>query len=223
MNIGERVRQARLERHMTADALANASNLSKGFISQVERGLSNPSLDSLERITAALDIPLTALLEASEQAPAPSTGEAAWRPRLVPAGVISRRSPGLTRITAGEAGTVVLVDFQSGDRLGALPVSRKNASACCYVVRGEVVLRQDGVELRAGGGDTLVWNVAAVYELECVSPIGASLLLVIPSDCTLPELTRKVPVATRVTGSIPQGAPFSLVAMRARRNADPKD
>ena len=40
MQLGERVRSTRQERHLTVAALAEASNLTKGFISQVEAGKS---------------------------------------------------------------------------------------------------------------------------------------------------------------------------------------
>ncbi|HYO49075.1 MAG TPA: helix-turn-helix transcriptional regulator, partial [Chloroflexia bacterium] len=61
MELRERLRAARLERKMTVAELAEASMLSKGFISQVESGRSNPSLASLQRIASALGVPLASL------------------------------------------------------------------------------------------------------------------------------------------------------------------
>lgn len=57
MRIGERLRAARRERNMSLTDLARATRLSKGFISQVESGISNPSLASLHKLTAALGLP----------------------------------------------------------------------------------------------------------------------------------------------------------------------
>src|SRR5690348_12202629 len=58
MSIGERLKSARHERHMTLAQLAEASDLTKGFLSQVERGHSLPSLGSLRRLSSALDMPV---------------------------------------------------------------------------------------------------------------------------------------------------------------------
>src|SRR5688500_8848284 len=63
MDIGQRVRSERRKKNLTVAALAVASSLSKGFISQIESGRSRPSLDSLRRISAALDVPLSSMVE----------------------------------------------------------------------------------------------------------------------------------------------------------------
>lgn len=53
----------RHEKELTVEALANQCNLSSSLISQVERGLSTPSLDSLWKITQVLGISLIKLFE----------------------------------------------------------------------------------------------------------------------------------------------------------------
>ena len=47
MDIGERLRQLRLQRALTQEELADRCELSKGFISQVERNLASPSIATL--------------------------------------------------------------------------------------------------------------------------------------------------------------------------------
>ena len=47
MTLGERIHEARLAQRLTVAGLAGASGLTKGFISQVESGRSNPSIASL--------------------------------------------------------------------------------------------------------------------------------------------------------------------------------
>ncbi len=60
--IGTSVRRERKRRHLTVDALAKRSGVSFGRISELERGLGNPSLQTLQRIGRALDIPMPQLL-----------------------------------------------------------------------------------------------------------------------------------------------------------------
>jgi transcriptional regulator with XRE-family HTH domain len=56
IEIGARLRQARRDRGLTIDQLAQATGLTKGFLSQVERDLANTSVSSLLKICAALGL-----------------------------------------------------------------------------------------------------------------------------------------------------------------------
>ena len=54
--IGERLREARLQRGMTVRGLARSIDVSASLISQIETGKSSPSVSTLYAITAALNI-----------------------------------------------------------------------------------------------------------------------------------------------------------------------
>jgi len=54
MKIGERIKQLRIQMDLTQEELANRSELSKGFISQVERDLNSPSISTLMDILECL-------------------------------------------------------------------------------------------------------------------------------------------------------------------------
>ena len=60
MDIGERLRQLRLQRGLTQEDMADRCELSKGFISQVERNLASPSIatltDMLECLGSSLSL-----------------------------------------------------------------------------------------------------------------------------------------------------------------------
>ena len=45
MNIGEKLKQLRIEKGLTQMDLASRCELSKGFISQLERDLTSPSIE----------------------------------------------------------------------------------------------------------------------------------------------------------------------------------
>ena len=55
MDIGEKIKNLRLAEGLTQDELAKRADLTKGFISLLERDLQSPSLDTLELILNALD------------------------------------------------------------------------------------------------------------------------------------------------------------------------
>ncbi|MEQ4616861.1 MAG: XRE family transcriptional regulator [Corticimicrobacter sp.] len=69
---GARIRALRRTRKMTVNELALKAGVSVGMISQVERGIANPSLRTLERLRMALDVPLSDLLETDEEEAQPS-------------------------------------------------------------------------------------------------------------------------------------------------------
>jgi transcriptional regulator with XRE-family HTH domain len=56
--IGEGIRRERLRRGLTLAQLATQVNLTVSALSQIERGASDPSLNSLRRIAQAFDVPM---------------------------------------------------------------------------------------------------------------------------------------------------------------------
>jgi transcriptional regulator with XRE-family HTH domain len=52
--IGEKIKQLRIRTNLTQEELASRCDLSKGFISQMERGLTSPSIATLEDILECL-------------------------------------------------------------------------------------------------------------------------------------------------------------------------
>jgi len=66
MKIGEKVKDLRLAMNLTQEELATRADLTKGFISMLERDLTSPSLDTLELILNALDTPLGDFFEDEE-------------------------------------------------------------------------------------------------------------------------------------------------------------
>ena len=56
MNIGSILRQKRKELKLTLKAVAEKASISEGFLSQVENDVSSPSVDTLFKICAAMEI-----------------------------------------------------------------------------------------------------------------------------------------------------------------------
>ena len=50
MDIGARIRQLRNKNNLTLEELASRCELTKGFLSQLERNLTSPSISTLEDI-----------------------------------------------------------------------------------------------------------------------------------------------------------------------------
>ena len=54
--IGNRVKAARLRARLTQSQLAAAANLDQSAVSQIERGITGPSLGTLKALAAALGV-----------------------------------------------------------------------------------------------------------------------------------------------------------------------
>lgn len=66
LKVGQKIRAARKQRRLTLQRVAEATGLSIGFLSQVERDITTPSLSSLVTIAKVLDLPVSAFLEQPE-------------------------------------------------------------------------------------------------------------------------------------------------------------
>src|SRR6187551_986830 len=65
--IGEGIRRERFRRGLTLAQLASQVNLTVSALSQIERGASDPSLNSLRRIAQAFDVPMFQFLVGTSQ------------------------------------------------------------------------------------------------------------------------------------------------------------
>ncbi len=60
--LGLKIREFRRKLQFTLEQVAKSSGLSKGFLSQLERGIAQPSISSLKKIARALDVSLVELV-----------------------------------------------------------------------------------------------------------------------------------------------------------------
>lgn len=69
MLIGERIKQLREQKGLSQGDVEKASGLLRCYISRVEHGHTVPSLDTMERFAAALDVPLYRLFFSGDNPP----------------------------------------------------------------------------------------------------------------------------------------------------------
>jgi len=69
MQLGRKIRDLRLRRGLTVQQLAEATGLSKGFVSQVENGRTSPSLSTLQDLARSLETSVAYLVVEEDQAP----------------------------------------------------------------------------------------------------------------------------------------------------------
>ncbi len=67
------VRKLRVKRGLSQEALAVDAGVDRSYVGRIERGVENPTAETLERLAGALDVPVADLLavpKATEKPPA---------------------------------------------------------------------------------------------------------------------------------------------------------
>jgi transcriptional regulator with XRE-family HTH domain len=152
--VGVRIRELRTARGMTLTGLARSTGLSAGLISQVERGLTDPSLETLRRVARTLDVALFSLFREPD---AESEAVVVRRERRMqvssPHGGIryQRLSPGFGRLELLE-GTL-----EPGAASSSEPWSHPSEE-CVTVQEGQLVVEVGAQRYELGPGDSCYFD-----------------------------------------------------------------
>lgn len=66
-NVGKKIKQVRLRKKMTQQQIADICHISKSLLSKIENGQTTSAIATLSKISKALDVPLSWLLEDHEE------------------------------------------------------------------------------------------------------------------------------------------------------------
>ncbi len=150
--IGGRLRAARERLGLSLTEVAARTGLTKGFLSQVERDLTAPSVGSLVRLCDALDIAAGELLDGTsgpvvrqaERPPVQFGGQGVSEFRLTPSG--ERRF------------LVLQSDIAPGGGSGEDPYTLNTDVEFVYVLEGTLDVDVSGVTHRLAAGDALTFE-----------------------------------------------------------------
>jgi len=162
--VGARLRAIRAERGLTILELAAKAGVSAGLISQIERGGSNPSMKTVQRLRAALGVNLWDFLgeqEAAAEAGPPFVRRTGQRPRIVVGRtrlvkeLLSPRSDGSLRfmlVTLPPGGVSEEVLLGPGEKGG-------------YVLSGRVELSVEDRRAELAEGDSFGFDSQRPHQL----------------------------------------------------------
>ena len=159
MEIGNRIRRLRLQRGLTQEELADRCELSKGFISLLERDLTSPSIATLMDILESLGTDLKTFFGESgdekvvfgEKDISVKEDEACMRGCirwLVPSAQKNRMEPILVEL--GPGGETYEDDPHEGEEFG-------------YVFAGSVHLHLGSTKLRVKSGESFCFHPSTVH------------------------------------------------------------
>ena len=149
--VGGALRVRRQALGLTMQAVADAAGLSVGFISQAERGLAAPSLNSLSDIARVLRVPVAGLLDQTQPPIGDPPVGAGIRPRLrMRMGeVVFER---LTRPLPGGQLRAVVIHEPPGRRT---PPTQHEGEEMIYVLAGAFTTEIDGVPTVLEAGEAV--------------------------------------------------------------------
>jgi transcriptional regulator with XRE-family HTH domain len=176
--IGARIRFLRRQRGMTLDTLSSASNLTKSYVSKVERGLSVPSISTAMKIAESFDITVSQLLGEDEYEGAASIVRKNERPSFMRKG--SSAGYNYEMIAAPKKFKsmepfIMKPPLQFQDRR----VFEHAGEELIFVLSGSVEVELSGELVRLHSGDTIYFDAHVPHRTRSVGSKNASVLVVI--------------------------------------------
>lgn len=174
--VGEAVRRLRKQKGMTLQALAEASGVSLGMLSQVERGRSNPSVRVLSAIRVALDASLADLFD---EGPAPGGDpdfvRRSGRRATIDLGVVRKE---LLSTNGAHHLQLMILHIAPNGSSGEQPLTYA-AEKAGVVLRGELLLRVGENETVLNEGDSFAFDGVNPHSFVNVGASQAQVLWVI--------------------------------------------
>src|SRR5438309_9716822 len=147
--VGERLRAIRQLRRRTLKEVASAAGLSESFVSQLERGRTNATIATLQRLSAALGIEVSDLFTTG----APQQGVLRRGAReYVAWGELGRKA--LLTPKPFHSLEVVVARFEPGGSTGDEPYTHGDSEELLVVVEGGVQVQLGADVFALGTGDS---------------------------------------------------------------------
>ena len=172
--IGEGIRRERLRRGLTLAQLASQVTLTVSALSQIERGASDPSLNSLRRIAQAFDVPMFQFLVGTTQREIVVRSDR--RIRLT----FPNRELEYELVSADTSGEfeVLALSLRPQGTTGATP-NTHTSEECAIVLSGHVLAEVAGQEYDLWAGDSIKIHRELPHKFTNPTEAEAELLIII--------------------------------------------
>lgn len=174
--VGQKLRHRRKVRQLSISEVAERAGLSIGLLSQIERGLSTPSLRALNQICVALEMPLRWLFDADEGAEA---GEERVVVRLANRRRMDLGNAGMSKeiLSTDAIPQLQLIRFvlHPGAKSGTSPNPNATGAKAGTVLSGQLRLEVDGRTFILNKGDSFSFLASADYRFACVGDVDCEM------------------------------------------------
>ncbi len=163
MQIGARVKARRKELRLSLRELAQQVDLTASFLSQIERDQSSPSIESLRKISAALDVPIFFFLaESNGKSPVVRQDQRLRLNRSNSNLTFELLTPDLSRRMEA-----FLYEQDPGGENFARPL-REYTEQFVYVLQGQLEVQLGETIYQLGPGDTIYFEGPLLHRLVAV-------------------------------------------------------
>jgi transcriptional regulator with XRE-family HTH domain len=174
--LGRKLRLRRTIKRFSLQYVAERADISVGLLSQIERGLTTPSLRSLRQICTALDMPVGWLFDVPTSRQEDAVVRASAR-RTLDLGPKGMRKELLSpdEVTGIQ---MMRIEIRPGGAWGE--ASRNESGAKCGIVMsGTLALELDGIVHVIGPGDSFAFDATRLHRFWCEGQEAADLLWVV--------------------------------------------
>lgn len=176
MEVGKRIAQLRNKRNLNIRELAQMANVTSSLLSQIERGLANPSLNTLESISKALDEPVFSFFVPETDLDQLVLKQADRKKIILP------ENDGLEYqlLTPDLKGNIemVLLTLPAKTDSSAEQTTHKGEEVA-YVLDGELIFCIDDMLLPVGKGDSIRIPPYTRHKFKNVTTKGATIIFAI--------------------------------------------
>lgn len=185
--LGENVRSYRRARKLSVSTLAVKAGISAGIISQIERGNANPSLRTLEKLCAALEVSLNALID-TEPDRTRSIETHIRRKEARPNFKVGSTPLHKQLLSPAEAGgaRMMLITFPAG--ADSEDVVTDPGQKAGLVLEGELTLRIDGQSTILKEGDSFQFDSTLPHSVHNLSSRETLVMWLIIPEYTRPQI-----------------------------------
>ena len=163
MEIGKRVKTKRKEANLSLQELAEQVGLTASFLSKVEREESSPSIESLQKISQALDTPIFYFLaESNDRSPVVRRNQRLKLQRPNTNLVFELLTPNLSHQMEA-----IMFEQEPGGGNYAVP-PRQYTEEFIYVLQGQLEVKLEQEVYYLGPGDTIYFEGPALKSLTAV-------------------------------------------------------
>jgi transcriptional regulator with XRE-family HTH domain len=172
--VGERLRELRIGRRLTLKEVANEAGVTEGFLSQVERGRSSPSLKTLQALAGALGLTPGDIFDSSAR----ELPHFVSRDKrgTIELGPISKYRVSPTSITRVE---VIGGTFQPEATAGEA-YTHGDSDEVCVVLSGNLIAEIDGTEFEMTAGDALSYRSSMLHTFRALDEPSEVLWVISP-------------------------------------------
>ena len=175
VDVGERLRELRRFRRCTLRTISARSGLSESFLSQVERGRSSASIESLRRVAEALGVSMADLFEPGGP-PRPRVLRRDERPSLA-FGILGRKLL-LTQRPLQHL-EVFVGELDAGGSTGTEPYAHGDSEELFVVLTGSVQLELGGDVHELESGDSIDYRSSTPHRVANVGEECAEVMWII--------------------------------------------